>query len=222
MFFDIYTSRMVNEAKIKLPINETRASILVQLLSEDLSALDLEEELGVNESAVRRHLDILEREDYVGHHFEKASQGRPKKLYRLTQEGREIFPQKTPLLFSLLAKSIKEEYGEGDLQELLSSAADKLATRLASQITSESREERLEDLVESLDKFGFYPKFTEKEGDYFITYRNCVFGEVTGELREQLCEMHRQIVRDVISGCKIEQQKSRVRGDNLCVHRLRF
>lgn len=213
---------MISEEKPNLPIQKTKASILVHLLSEDLSALDLEDQLGINESAIRRHLDNLEMKNYVEHHFEKASRGRPKKLYSLTERGEKIFPQKTHLLFSFLAKSIEEEYGEKKLQKILSSAASKLANRLTPEITSDSKEERLKDLVESLDEFGFYPKFTEKDGNYYVSYRNCVFGGATEEFRGELCEMHRQIIQNAIPGCEIEQEKSRKEGDNLCTHRLSF
>lgn len=213
---------MENKEKMGMPLHETRASILVQLLSEDLSALHLEEKLGINESAIRRHLDILEGKKYVEHYFEKAPRGRPKKLYSITEKGRGVFPQKTHLLFSYLAKSIMVEYGEGSLRELLFSVADRFAARLTPELTAESKEERLKNFVEYLDKFGFYPKFAEKSGDYFVTYRNCVFGEITEEFRGQLCEMHREIVRRALPSCKIEQKKSRAQGDNVCIHRLCF
>lgn len=208
--------------RTNLPLNETRASILTHLLSEDLTALGLEEKIGINESAIRRHLNTLEQDDYVEHYFEKASRGRPKKLYTITPAGRRLFPQKTHLLFILLTKLVKEKYGESNLKELLSVVADQFAERLTPEEKIEDKEARLEKFVNSLDEFGFFPIFSKEEGVYYIKYRNCVFGEVIEELCGDLCEMHMQIVRNVIPGCKVEQIQSIGEGDNPCIHKITF
>lgn len=213
----------MNDPKIQsqLPINDTRASILTYLLSDDLTAIDLEDKLGINESAVRRHLDTLEQKGYVEHYFEKASRGRPKKSYRITSEGREIFPQRTHQLFILLAEVVKEEQGEKQLEKLLSGVASKFAERLSPKESSFSKEDQLEEFVNSLEKFGFFPYLSKmKNGNYQIKYGNCVFGGVADEFSGRLCKMHQEIVKKAISGCSVALEKSRAEGDNVCIHRI--
>jgi len=213
---------MYRNQETNLPMNDTRETILVKLLSEDLTAIDLENELNINESAIRRHLNNLERQGYVEHYFEKAERGRPKKLYTLTREGRGLFPQKTNLLFILLAEGVRNVYGEEDLDRLLSQVADRFADRLTSPASDGSRVDQLKDFVDSLDKFGFYPSLEEKEEFYVIKYRNCVFGEVIEELCEQLCNMHKQIVNNVIPNCEVYLMGTRGLGDKICAHKIVF
>lgn len=211
----------VNELT-NLPLKETRASILTYLLGEDLTAIGLEEKIGINESAIRRHLNTLEQDGYAEHYFEKASRGRPKKLYTITSAGRRLFPQKTHLLFILLTRIVKEKYGEENLKELLSVVADEFADRLTPEEPIEDKEARLKEFVNSLDEFGFFPIFSKEDGVYYIKYRNCVFGEVIEELCESLCGMHRQIVRNVIPECEVEQVQGIGEGNNPCIHKITF
>ncbi len=205
-----------------IPLSETRSSILRHLLGEDLSAINLEEKIGINESAIRRHLDVLEQKGYVTHYFEKAERGRPKKMYEITLTGRRVFPQKTHILFAFLAKEVKEKYGETGLEDLLSEVASDFSDLLVSEKDEISTDERLERLVESLDEFGFYPSLKRKNGEYYIEYRNCVFGSVVNEFDVPLCKMHRKIIKNALSDSRVNQQKSILKGDNFCTHRVSF
>lgn len=212
---------MKNEKQpARMPSNNTRASILTYLLGEDLSAINLEDKLGINESAIRRHLDTLEQRGYVKHYFEKASKGRPKKFYSITSLGRKVFPQKTHLLFKLLARRVREKHGEKELKKLLSMIATDFADRLAPEEPPETEEERIEKFVDSLERFGFYPTMSKREGAYYITYQNCVFEDVIDELCNPLCEMHRKIVEKIIPNSEVLQKKCIGEGDKRCVHRI--
>lgn len=208
------------EDQLEVSLKDTRAVILTHLLGEDLSAIDLEEKLGINESAVRRHLDILEQQGYIEHFFEKAKRGRPKKLYTITSAGRGLFPEKTHFLFTLLAQRIKEDQGDESLEKLLSGVAEDFAENLVSENSDKTNEERLKELVDSLDEFGFYATASKKDEVYDIEYRNCVFGDVLQDFGTQLCEMHKQIINAAVSDADVTLEKSLAGGDNLCVHKV--
>ncbi len=211
------------EPQTELPLNDTRASILTHLLGGELNALDLEEKLGINESAIRRHLDTLEQMGYVEHHFKKAKKGRPKKLYKISSAGKNLFPKKTHILFILLARRVKEEEGENSLENLLSKVAKDFAKRLSPDKPVKDRKSLLTGFVNSLEKFGFYPSLDYEGGNVcYIKYRNCVFEDVREELCDQLCKMHKQIVKNVLPDCELTLEKSIERGDDQCVHKIRF
>ena len=203
-------------------LSETRKKILGKILLNDLSAIELEEELGINESAIRRHLDVLEHRGYVEPYFEKADRGRPKKRYKITSEGRRVFPQKTHVLFSSLISKVKENYGEEGLENLLEDVASDFAEQLFAEGEGSAPKDNLKRLVESLDKFGFYPSFREDEDFYYIEYKNCVFGDAIEDLGTKLCKMHRDIIRNALSDCSVEQRKSIAEGDDFCLHRISF
>ena len=203
-----------------LPIEGTRAEILTLLLGEDYSALDLEKELGINESAIRRHLDNLEQDNYVEHRFEKADKGRPKKIFTITQKGRKLFPQKTHILLSLLAEKISDKYGKEELNTLLSEVAKEFANIIGFDEEKGTDKEQLEKLVKSLDDFGFYAALKEDNGDFHIIYRNCIFEEVIEKFGDQLCDMHRRIVSEIIPNAEVTIEKSIGKGDKKCTHHI--
>lgn len=190
------------------------------LLEDNFTALDLEEKLGINESAVRRHLKILEDKGLVDHHFEKASRGRPKKLFTLTQRGKEAFPQKTHLVFALLADLIEKKYGSEQLQDLLSEVAGKFAKELEPKEEGIGREERFEKIVNSLEEFGFYLSVEMKNEAYMIKYRNCIFENIKEDLGDKLCKLHDEITRNLFPEKKIELDSKVEKDGKVCFHRI--
>lgn len=68
-----YWSRGYKVKKLKIPTENTRTTILKHLLDKDLSAIDLSGKLGINESGIRRHLNILEERGYIRHYFKKSN-----------------------------------------------------------------------------------------------------------------------------------------------------
>ncbi len=206
--------------KAGVPLHKTRAVILTHLLSEDLTALDLENKIGINESAIRRHLDTLQKQGLVENYFEKASRGRPKKKYTITSDGEKVFPQKTHRLFVLLAEVIRKKYGKDEIEKILSEVADKFAQELSPDGEDMTTEEKLEELINSLDEFGFYPQTWEENGSHYIKYRNCVFADVVDNFSGELCDMHKEVLSNVMSNCKVIRESSVGKGDEICLHRI--
>lgn len=182
-----------------------------------MTAIELEKKLGINESAIRRHLDGLEKDGYVEHYFRKADRGRPKKLYKISEGGRHLFPNKNDVLLSYLSETISEEYGEENLKKLLSKTAEKFANRLSNE--KQDFEPKLKEFVKSLNRFGFYASLSEKKNGYCIEYRNCVFGQAGHNENDYLCNMHREIVEKALPEAKISG-RSGEEGNRTCLHRI--
>jgi predicted ArsR family transcriptional regulator len=96
-------------------LSDTRIRILKLLLLEDSSPGLISNRLGIKEFAIRRHLDILEKEGLVAPSLRKTGDvGHPLKVYSLTKKGRklEIFPnQQKNYSFSSL-KIFSSDMGE--------------------------------------------------------------------------------------------------------------
>jgi len=209
-----------------MPLNDTRALIMSNLLNGDLTAIDLEEELDINESAVRRHLDTLQNQGLVQPYFEKASKGRPKKMYSLTESGDNMFPQKSCELFSLMIDDLRERIDDKVLDKVFSSAASKLAEKLSPGNGFSSTEDKLDEFLDSLDDFGFFPKKTKENGFFKVEYRNCVFNSLDnglsdGEISDKLCELHEEMVQDVMSGCEVSGGHVGDDDDGNCFHLIK-
>lgn len=218
--YKIHTDTMNNKNTANLPLSETRSRILTYLLGQKHTAMDLEDELNINESAIRRHLSMLEKDSYIKHNFETASRGRPKKVYSITEKGRTLFPQKTHLLFTLLVQAVENEDGGKKLESLLSEVASALADLLLPGNSENNIKSRMKKLVGSFDDFGFFASLETSDDYYDVKYQNCVFGNVDDEFRDYLCDMHKQIIKNAFPPCEVDIEKSIARGDNVCVHRI--
>ncbi len=209
-----------------VPLNDTRALIMSNLLNKDLTAIDLEEKLEINESAVRRHLDTLQNQGLVKPYFEKASKGRPKKMYSLTESGNNIFPQKTCKLFSFMIDDLQERIDEEVLDKVFTSAASRLAENLAPDREFSSTEDKLEVFIDSLDDFGFFPEKSKENGFFKVEYRNCVFNNLDNdvlddEISDKLCNLHKEVVENVMSNCEVSGGKGIGESDGNCFHLIK-
>ncbi len=197
-----------------------KGSILTRLLGEDLSAVQLSEKMDLGQSAIRNHLSFLEKEGYVDHYFKKVSKGRPKKMYTITPAGRNLFPRKYELFLTYLLREIEDRFDKETLQNILKDVAADLAKRLGEDLPEKNQEDRLRELVDSFEDWGLCPTLSVENEEYHITYRNCAFFEIVGEFAEYLCNMHREIITDVMTDCDVEQEECCGKGDNVCVHRV--
>jgi len=73
---------------------DTKQRILKILLEGPMSLGEITGKLQIQKSAVRVHLESLHAEKAVESHFKIERLGRPRKIYQLTENGRELFPRK--------------------------------------------------------------------------------------------------------------------------------
>jgi DeoR family suf operon transcriptional repressor len=80
--------------------------ILNLLLDGSKTAGEIADKLHIQKSAIRTHLGSLQAEQTVKSYFRVERLGRPKKVYEITESGRELFPRRYDMILSLL---IQEE-----------------------------------------------------------------------------------------------------------------
>jgi predicted ArsR family transcriptional regulator len=190
---------------------------MVNLLGKDANAIELARELGINESAVRRHLDALEREGLVSSRFERSERGRPKKMFSLTADGRGMFPRKSGALLSLVIQTITRRYGEEEVSSLMSVVAKDFAEKLVTKEIRGDLENRLKQLVQLLDDYGFFVTLSKRGDKYVIEYRNCVFEDVIPQLGKHICSIDEEVTRKVAGEVTIEWEERIAGGDKRCL-----
>jgi len=188
----------------------------MNLLDKDLTALDLVEILEINESAVRRHLDILEQEELVESYFEKAEKGRPKKYHRLTEEGKDMFPTEVDMILDHLVGYILENYGEEELENIGEGLSEKLSERFPKISEDDDLENRVKKIVKGFNDLGFFCEYRKGGEDYFIKYKNCIFGDLAKKRSNWLCQVHRKLLEDKLEDVEISQDRSMFKGDKFC------
>src|SRR5918911_3836157 len=136
---------------------DTKQKIMEILLEGPRSLGEITGKLQIQKSAVRIHLESLQSEKAVESHFKIERLGRPRKIYRLTENGRELFPRKYDLLLSMVLKKISETNGQEHAKKLIESIADDIAASIRYEIEKSGNlsnfEGSLEILIEHV-KFG--------------------------------------------------------------------
>ncbi len=149
--------------------------ILEHLLEADANAVSLAEDLGINISAIRGHLDVLELAGLISSSYEHAKRGRPKRTYSLTPLAYSLFPTQTTHIFSALLDVILQSFDEKTTNSLIRQAVIALWRHILPKKPSGNLPDRLDEVVEALDRYGFYASLEPIDDQYSIVIRNDVF-----------------------------------------------
>ena len=166
---------MTSPNKLSPLITDTRRVILEYLLGTDANAVTLSEQLGINISAIRGHLDVLELAGLVSSSYEHATRGRPKRLYSLTPQARELFPQQTEPIFSTVLQVLVKSVDTKTFNSIIRQVITSLWQQILPSKPSGSLQDRLDSVVDALDNFGFYASLEPIDEKYAILIRNDVF-----------------------------------------------
>jgi predicted ArsR family transcriptional regulator len=142
----------------------------------------LAQEMGQSSASVRRHLDILQRDQLVAFQREKRGTGRPEHVYRLTEAGQALLPKGYDRLLERLLRGIfslpNAEFGSLSSEELLQFLFGRMAQETAEGEAPASQEpllHRVTRLAAILEREQFSSEITEESGAIRICLRNCPF-----------------------------------------------
>ena len=193
----------------------TKQKIMEILLEGPRSLGEITDKLQIQKSAVRVHLQSLQSEKAVESHFKIERLGRPRKIYSLTENGRELFPRKYDLILSLILKKITETNGKEQARKIIESVADDMATNIRYEIEKNGR---LDNYKESLKIFnsvsnemGFASSITkEHDGNFSVLSKNCILHKVALNHQDVICHgLHdRMIMRSLSGGKKKQRQRN--------------
>ena len=198
------------------PIQGTPAVILARLRDGARQSQDLAEELGIDTSAVRRHLENLRAQGLVETSDVIEGPGRPKKLYALTAAGREVFPRDYALLLDLVLATVTKDRGRADLERIMTLIAKDLGRRVEGKSTAE----RLDAMLALYNKLGFEAELERRgTGEVCLRQRNCIFLKTARGDPPLLCKcLDEGIMKAAIPGSRIELEASLAVGDAHCRH----
>lgn len=195
----------------------TKQKIMEILLEGPRSLGEITDKLQIQKSAVRVHLQSLQSEKAVESHFKIERLGRPRKIYSLTENGRELFPRKYDLILSLILKKITETNGKEQARKIIESVADDMATNIRYEIEKncssslDSFEESLKIFNSVSNEMGFASSITkEHDGNFSVLSKNCILHKVALNHQDVICHgLHdRMIMRSLSGGKKKQQQRN--------------
>ena len=215
----------------KSNLGDTKAKILDLLLGGSKGAGSIAETLQIQKSAARVHLESLKSSGAVKSKFQMEKMGRPKKVYELTEKGRELFPRQYDLFLNLVLDKIAGKKGEAEARRIVESIAEDIASGIRSKISAgnaNSLEKKLQIINDASNEMGFASSISRDEDDksaYCIQSRNCVLHKVASHKQDTICHgLHDKIIAKSLDGlpdARVELKKCMALGDDYCTHVIR-
>ena len=213
-------------------IGETKERILDLLLDGSKSASEVAERLQIQKSAARVHLESLQSLGAVKSKFKIEKMGRPKKVYELTEKGREVFPRKYDLFLNLVLEKIAGKKGEGEAREIIESIAEDIASGIRAKIDKNNHhphdlEQSLKIINDATNQMGFASSLEreEKDSSFYIQSKNCILHKVASNNQDMICHgLHDKIISKSLEGssdARIELKECMALGNEYCRHIIR-
>ena len=213
-------------------VGETKERILELLLGGSKSAGEVAESLRIQKSAARVHLETLQSVRAVRSKFKIEKMGRPKKVYELTEKGREFFPRKYDLFLNLVLDKIAVKKGEAEAREIIESIAEDIASRIRAKIDKNNHhphdlEQSLKIINDASNQMGFESSLgrDEKDNSFYIQSKNCILHKVASNNQDMICHgLHDKIISKSLEGnsdVRIELKECMALGNEYCRHIIR-
>jgi DeoR family transcriptional regulator, suf operon transcriptional repressor len=193
------------DGKKAYTFSDTKMKILnILLLEGSKTAGEIADKLKIQKSAIRTHLESLQAEQSVRSYFKIEGLGRPRKIYELTESGRELFPRKYELFLSLVLQKIESTEGHEYLKKIIKSIADNMAHDIHDKIkkSSSSFEESVKILNSVSNELGFMSSFyKEHDNTYSIISHNCIVHKMAIRHQDAICHgFHDRIIQKSLDG----------------------
>lgn len=192
-------------------VDGTREEILAILRRrERVGVEELATELNLAGATVRRHLDVLQRDNYVAVTQVRGQTGRPRHLFSLTEAGADLFPHHyvrltQRLLGEIVGLDASETAGRsgGEIASLVfEKMADRLATEYAPRVAGDTLEARVRSVVRLVAEEGIDFEVLPRQGGVRLLGRGCPCTRLTGS-PAGACDHDRRMLERIL-GVRVE------------------
>jgi len=196
-------------------VKSTRDRVMQTLLTRDQCTInELAKAVDINPISVRHHITKLEADGLVDSNEERHGVGRPRRLYYLTERGREQFPKRYVKLTLRLLEQLKESMPEYMVNELFSQMALDLAEDHKNELDGLNVEEKLDLVQDLLNQEGFTANWERKGGTYQIHEASCPYIHI-GQDHPEVCSVDQTLISTILE-VPAKKIKCKLSGDSHC------
>lgn len=202
-------------------MHPTRREVLLRLKRMTaLGVKELSEAMHITPMAVRQHLAALERQGLVTSEEVRGGRGRPRRVYRLTEEGHNLFPSSYHDLALSLIEQVENTAGPETLDEIFDNRTDRLVEDYQSRLAGKDWHQKIEELARLRDEEG-YLVHIEKVGPdtYALTQHHCAVHYVANRYH-QLCSQELRLFAEALDA-EVIRHEHMVDGDPRCRYLIR-
>ena len=206
-------------------MERTRDEVL-RLLYErgECSVADLATAIGVSDSSVRRHLDLLEADGLVRSRLERIPRGRPITRFALSEAGEEhraaehyqrLLSRLSPALRNLTPEEIRGQSGREILDRVFDHVAASVADEHRGKVTSTNLGERVQQVLGALTEEGILREVEDDGGDFYrLKNAGCPYRSTAMETNA-CCSADRRTI-ELLLGAPVEQVMTLAEGGHQC------
>lgn len=202
-------------------LGDTRAAIVHALRGGRRSVAELHGIVDLSEVAVRRQLQVMERDGLVASEtVRRDGPGRPGAAWHLTERGRRLLPDASAELADELLTYLEDVHGRRELLAFLRWRSERNQARYAPAVDGDAVGERVAQLAAALSDDGFLSEvdvITAPDGATVLELRqeHCAVRE-TAEAHPELCAWEAAMFSRVL-GAKVSRKSTIAGGAAACV-----
>ncbi|MBS4210008.1 metalloregulator ArsR/SmtB family transcription factor [Bacillus sp. FJAT-50079] len=201
----------------------TREKILDLLKKEaQMTVGQLALNLNITEMAVRKHLNILDRDAFIHVSEVKQPMGRPVQVFSLTEKAEELFPKNYENLTVEFLRDLEELQGEEMIDKLFDMRSRRLVLEYDGLLKNKSNQEKIETLKQIQSEKGYMADLIKINDQQFelIEY-NCPILEVSKNYK-QACKCETNMFKEVLKTDAVSRTICRADGENHCRFLISF
>ncbi|GEN84458.1 DeoR family transcriptional regulator [Sporosarcina luteola] len=202
----------------------TKEKLLDILKKEhEMTVNQMAKALGITEMAVRKHLNVLERDSFIRVAEVRQPVGRPIQVFSLTTQADELFPKQYDNLAVDFLNDLFEIQGNEIITHLFEKRAKRLAANYSSYmkptLTNEEMVEKLKDIQIEKGYMADVVKLSDHQ--FELIEHNCPIFEVSKKYK-QACHCETNMFKEVLHTNDVQRTKCKSDGDNHCHFLIKF
>ncbi len=203
----------------------TRLRILQLLQKQGSDTVDsMSSVIGLAPATIRRHLDILQRDQLITYDEIRKKTGRPEHSFYLTEHGHEALPKHYDTLLGMVVRELStlsadhthEKSGQDILELVFSNLSEEVVERSSVASGLDEIRQRLNGLIDHLQKEDFYPEAVIENTEMEIRLHNCPFRSVALQ-NEAVCALDLNIISSTLGVDVTRSQSITKEGANCCI-----
>lgn len=201
----------------------TKDKILELLKKEkSMTVSQLSKRLGITEMAVRKHLNMLERDSLLTVSEVKQPMGRPLQVFALSPKADELFPKNYENMTVEFLHDLKELHGEEIIDYLLEKRSERQKNSYLPNMQGKTAAEKVEKLTEIQNGKGYMANVTKIDEDtYEIVEHNCPIFAVAKEFKKA-CACETGMFKKVLGADQVERMTCRADNGDHCRFFVKF
>lgn len=195
--------------------DDTRTNIINLLkINDKMTINEVSTQLDMSSMGVRQHLNSLEREGLVEYYRQKSSRGRPKYIYTLTDQGKEMFPKSYKSFTMEVLEEAENIGGENLVNQLFTKRMESQIQSYTKRLQGKNLNKKVKELAKIRSEEGYMAKISKNGDNYSLIEYHCPISMIAKKYRI-LCETEKKLFQRVL-GVEVKREHHLMCGSHKC------